>query len=203
MTDNNMALWDKVQKTDPSHTKKVNQRGGFTAIDAHYQVMEATRVFGPLGIGWGYSVEHKTVSAGDTVLAVADVTMWHSSNKESLFGPVRGMAKLLSATGIVDTDAGKKAATDALTKSLSQLGFNADVFLGMFDDPEYVKQLDAEFNPQPIVTEENLKDIDELCEKTGITKEAICKDQKVDCLKKLTIDQFNSVKKRLENRVKK
>jgi hypothetical protein len=51
----NMRIWEAVSKTDPRHTKKVNQRGGFTAISAHYQVMSATRQFGPVGIGWGYS----------------------------------------------------------------------------------------------------------------------------------------------------
>ena len=35
----------------------------------------------------------------------------------------------------------KKVATDALTKGLSKLGFNADVFMGMFDDNKYVNKL--------------------------------------------------------------
>ena len=50
----NMKLWDAVSRTKPSHTTKVNQRGGFTAIAAQYQIMEATRQFGPIGEGWGY-----------------------------------------------------------------------------------------------------------------------------------------------------
>ena len=31
----NLRIWNDVSKTDPRHTKKVNQRGGFTAISAH------------------------------------------------------------------------------------------------------------------------------------------------------------------------
>ena len=50
----NLAIWNAVCRTDPKHTKRVNQRGGFTAIDAQYQIMEATRQFGPIGQGWGY-----------------------------------------------------------------------------------------------------------------------------------------------------
>ena len=38
----------------------------------------------------------------------------------------------------VDDDCIKKVATDALTKGLSKLGFNADVFMGRFDDNKYV-----------------------------------------------------------------
>ena len=39
----NTELWDQVCKTDPRHTKKVNQRGGFTAIDAHYHFFVAAQ----------------------------------------------------------------------------------------------------------------------------------------------------------------
>ncbi len=44
----NMKLWNAVCETDPKHTKKVNQRGGFTAIYALYPIESATRPFGAL-----------------------------------------------------------------------------------------------------------------------------------------------------------
>ena len=44
-----------------------------------------------------------------------------------------------------DTDCMKKATTDGLTKCLSFLGFNADIFLGKFDDCKYVQQVTEEF----------------------------------------------------------
>ena len=43
-----------------------------------------------------------------------------------------------------DGEAPKKSLTDAIKKALSMLGFSADVFLGMFDDVNYVQQLQAE-----------------------------------------------------------
>jgi hypothetical protein len=135
----NLALWNAVCKTDPAHTKRVNQRGGFTAIDAQYQFMEATRQFGPLGVGWGYV-------AGDPIFAqsmvVVPVTLWHGT-RENSFGPIYGCAEMFGKHP--DRDAPKKAETDAITKGLSQLGFNADVFLGRFDDNKYVEQVRAEF----------------------------------------------------------
>ena len=48
-----MVLWESVCETDPKYTKKVNQRGGFTAIGAQSQVMKATEMFGAFGQGWG------------------------------------------------------------------------------------------------------------------------------------------------------
>ena len=56
MTDN-MELWNRVGKTDPDHTKLVAFGRKFTAIDAHSQIMEATRAFGPIGKGWGFDYE--------------------------------------------------------------------------------------------------------------------------------------------------
>lgn len=135
-----MRIWDAVSKTDPKHTKKVNQRGGFTAIDAQYQIMEATRMFGPVGEGWGYDVgEFQIVGP----LIVVPVTLWHSGNRDNKFGPILGCAEIAGQRH--DRDAPKKAITDAITKGLSQLGFNADVFLGLFDDNKYVAEVTREF----------------------------------------------------------
>ena len=43
-----------------------------------------------------------------------------------------------------DEDAAKKAVTDGLTKCVSYIGFNADVFLGRFDDNKYVQQASSQ-----------------------------------------------------------
>lgn len=145
MTDN-MKLWNAVSKTNPKHTKDVNQRGGFTAIDAQYQIMAATEQFGPLGVGWGYTTGEMVFQ--DTLLYMP-VTLWHGS-RDNTFGPMVGCEEWKSAKGRVDSDASKKATTDGLTKLLSQLGFNADVFLGKFDDQKYVEQMKKEFaEPAP------------------------------------------------------
>lgn len=135
----NMDLWNKVSTTDPKYTKKVNQRGGFTAIAAQYQIMKATEAFGPLGEGWGY-ISGDPIFQG--VFVIVPVTLWHGS-PENRFGPVYGCAEMFGK--YPDHDAPKKAGTDALTKLLSQLGFNADVFLGRFDDNKYVEQVRQEF----------------------------------------------------------
>ncbi|MGQ3040578.1 MAG: hypothetical protein ACT6TH_15095 [Brevundimonas sp.] len=142
MTDN-LRIWSQVDKTDPAHTKKVTQRGGFTAISAAYQIMRATEVFGPVGEGWGYT-------AGEPIfhdaLVMVPVTLWHG-DRANVFGPMFGGAEWKDKNGRLDSDAAKKATTDALTKLLSQLGFNADVFLGRFDDSKYVADMEREFAP--------------------------------------------------------
>jgi len=164
MTDkenDNMKIWDKVSKTDPDHTKEVSFGRKFTAIDAHSQIMAATELFGPIGQGWGYDTVFgfQETPRGE-VFVWCDLKFWWSvegeweGNKTRSprcgFGPIRGMAALQGVKidgnkpKPSDHDAAKKAMTDALTKGLSHLGFNADVFLGKFDDNKYVSQLKSE-----------------------------------------------------------
>ena len=45
----------------------------------------------------------------------------------------------------VDDESRKKVVTNAKTKGLSELGFNADVFMGQFDDHEYLQMVGNEF----------------------------------------------------------
>jgi hypothetical protein len=135
MTDANMKIWDQVDKTDPSTTKHVNARGGFTAIAAYSQIKRATEIFGPVGVGWGWDVSDPIFPPNDTV--IVKVVLWHGSKDKTV--TQYGQKKLAS-----DEDAMKKATTDGITKCLSYLGFNADVFLGKFDDNKYVEERTAE-----------------------------------------------------------
>lgn len=143
MTDN-LRIWSQVDRTNPDHTKKVNQRGGFTAISAAYQIMRATEVFGPIGEGWGYDAGAPIFQEG---LVFVPVTLWQG-DRSKVFGPMFGGSEWKNGSR-PDSDALKKATTDALTKLLSQLGFNADVFLGKFDDNKYVAEVREEFREVP------------------------------------------------------
>ena len=132
-----LDLWNKVSTSDEKYLKEVSYGSrSFTAIDAHSQIKAATDWFGPVGEGWGYHVDTiiHSLSPDDTVV-IANVSVWHGS-PSNVYGPVSG-CKALMRNGKVDEDAPKKAMTDGLTKALSHLGFNADVFLGEFDGNKY------------------------------------------------------------------
>ena len=139
MTENNLSLWNKVSKSDPKYLKKISfgQRS-FTAIDPQYQIRCVTEQFGPVGQGWGWINETRFInlSNGDTAV-IADVSIW-TVNKENIFGPFSGCRKFFDAAkGRIAEDAPKMAITDGLTKAISHLGFNADVFLGEMDGNKY------------------------------------------------------------------
>jgi choline dehydrogenase-like flavoprotein len=207
MPTDTMRIWDAVSKTNPDNTKKVNQRGGFTSICAQSQIMEATRQFGPVGQGWGYAAEAPIFH--DNIVFVR-VTLWHG-DRANVFGPVTGGAEWKSDKGRLDTDAPKKATTDALTKLLSQLGFNADVFLGLYDDNKYVQQVTREFQQQAKADEpakelptgpinDTTRDwVSDQVFKNGLDVGELCRALSVTSLKALTYEQMDAVKAWLKN----
>jgi hypothetical protein len=185
MTDN-MKIWDAVAKTNPAYTKKVSQRGGFTSVSAQYQVMQATKQFGPIGEGWGYI--SGALNFTET-LVIVPVTIWHGS-RENTFGPIYGAAEITGKR--VDSDAPKKAMTDALTKGLSQLGFSADIFLGLYDDNKYVAHLEKEFADVevPRISDAQVAELQGLLTAHNIDAVTFCKTAQIKDIPDLNAAKF-------------
>ncbi|MBU1248733.1 MAG: hypothetical protein KKB70_08545 [Proteobacteria bacterium] len=145
----NMKLWNSVAQTDPGRTEPLID-GAFkgTAINPLYVIQKATYHFGPMGIRWGAKELEHVIQEG---IWSTKVQLWyeHSLIEEGRDGIATieqwGGAKLqtqLSNGGFVpNEDAAKMAFTSGLKKCLTYLGFCADVYLGFFDNPEYVKEL--------------------------------------------------------------
>ena len=145
----NMKLWSAVEKTDPKHTKKAKIGGmSITAIAPQYQLLKATEQFGPYAIKWGF----KDIEFDYSLLPTQKLVVF----KGRFFCPdgectVVNSAKIYMdrKEEMVDADFAKKMETDALTKVLSKMGFNADVFMGRYDDHKYVEQMEEEFQMKP------------------------------------------------------
>lgn len=148
---NNLELWDSVEKTNPAHTTEVTFGRKITAIDPYQQIKNATAKFGPVGIGWGWTVERVEYLPTNELALL--IRMWHT-NKENTFDQW-GQASLFidKAEQKKDTDCFKKATTDGVTKCLSLIGFNADVFLKKFNDNKYVQEMINHFAPKDDETE--------------------------------------------------
>ena len=146
----NLELWKKVEKTDPKNTKKVNYGSfPFTTVNAHSQVKKATEIFGVFGLGWGVVNEtfEKIVSQHGEML-IYQSTMWYIWEDKRGELPLASSINLIKKTkkGVgIDDESVKKVVTDAMTKGLSRLGFNSDVFEGQFDDNRYVRKMQEEF----------------------------------------------------------
>lgn len=163
MTQQNMRIWEQVQTTDTRYTKDAEVGGRkITSLNGTAMVMKATEMFGPVGIGWGWKVVEERFDEGHEIYAgegdkracigrevghTIKIALWFVQDGQrgeiEQYGCTRYQYKT-SYGMTTDGEAPKKSLTDAIKKALSMLGFSADVFLGMFDDQNYVQQLQAE-----------------------------------------------------------
>jgi len=125
-----LELWEKVEKSDQRYLKKVSYgKRSFTTIDAYYQLKTATSLWGPYGSTWGLKDTNlEIVNIGETPMAIYKATFYYPDGEFEVYNAIR----------INDDEFAKKLETDTITKALSRLGFNADVFLGEYDGNRYV-----------------------------------------------------------------
>lgn len=146
----NLALWERLGKTDPKHTKGFSRAGGFkgTAIKPIYTTQKMTEEFGPAGKGWGMGEpSFQVVPGNDGQVAVfCTVSLWWQEPQNVVYG-VGGDMVVVKQKDFLRTDdeAFKKAFTDALGNAMKHLGMSADVHMGLFDDSKYVREVAAEF----------------------------------------------------------
>lgn len=143
---NNMNIWNAQKKTDPAYTKKVNQRGGYTAISPQYQAMKATEQFGPYGLGWGLAQSDFDTSLFEAVgMITHKAVFFYVVDGQRVEFPISNAIKpTMGKTAIGDEDWAKKVETNTISKALSRLGFSADIFMGEFDDESYVHAVNVE-----------------------------------------------------------
>ncbi len=163
METNNLELWQKVEKTNPKYTKKANVKGNnITAISPQYQIKNVTEQFGSYGKTWGFkSMEFDYTLAESLGLVVLHAVFYYPNGEF----PIKNCQALFTdnAKTKIDDNFAKKLETDTLTKAISKLGFNADIFMGLFDDVKYLAEVTKEFaekkEPVPIISDDNFLEL--------------------------------------------
>ena len=145
MENNNLELWRKVEKTNPYYTKQANVKGNkITSIAPQFQIMNVTEQFGSYGKTWGFKDINLDYSLVNVVgLVVFKATFFYPNGEFPIINSIS--LYMDNARTKVDDNFAKKVETDALTKAVSKLGFNADIFLGKFDDLRYLEDVKQEF----------------------------------------------------------
>ncbi len=159
-TTENMALWNAVEKTNPAYTKKAKISGmSITAVAPQYQVMNATKQFGPYAIKWGFKDIEFDFSLVESLKIIVFKGTFFCPDGECVIGN-SCKAFMDRDCKMVDADFAKKLETDALTKVLSKMGFNADIFMGRYDDTKYVTEMKQEFAPKPPTQKEAIEKLE-------------------------------------------
>lgn len=167
----NLSLWDQFADIDPKFTKPISGKDyGGTSPNAHYVIRCLTEMFGPIGQGFGWRVIAENIEQfGDTAIHWCRIEFWHTdrNNTFETYGQTKMAYKTQKGYIKVDEDAPKKSMTDAVTKAAAQVGVAANIFLGRWDDNQYVREVNHEFRKketaesQPQVTDAELDTVTE------------------------------------------
>ena len=149
MEKTNLELWNKVEKTNPKYTKQANVKGNkITSIAPQYQIMNVTEQFGIYGKDWGFKdLKIDYTLAEPLGLAVLNAVFFFPQGSFPIINSISLFMD--NAKTKIDDNFAKKLETDALTKAISKLGFNADIFMGKFDDQRYLDEVNKEFGNTP------------------------------------------------------
>ena len=174
----NLNLWHKVEKTNPKYTKQANVGGNkITSIAPQYQIMNVTEQFGSYGKTWGFkNIELDYTLVPEFNLIVFKAIFFYPDGE---FPTINSIKMFMDNAKLkIDDNFAKKLETDTLTKAISKLGFNADIFMGKFEDTRYLAEIKKEFaEPTKVIAEptkviENISD-DKFLELLNQPKETI------------------------------
>ena len=167
----NLELWHKVEKTNPKYTKQANVGGNkITSIAPQYQIMNVTEQFGSYGKTWGFkNIELDYTLVPEFNLIVFKAIFFYPDGE---FPTINSIKMFMDNAKLkIDDNFAKKLETDTLTKAISKLGFNADIFMGKFEDTRYLAEIKKEF-AEPTKVIENISD-DKFLELLNQPKETI------------------------------
>lgn len=145
----NLTFWESVEVTNPSMTKNAKVSGQMrTSVDAQYKKKMITKAFGMYGMGWGVLADSEHYDRqsypNDTNILHYRATAFYVQDEKQCTFPIAASIKESYVTNNgqgylkIDDEAVKKVRTDALTKGFTDLGFCADIHMGMFDDDNYI-----------------------------------------------------------------
>lgn len=130
----NLKLWNSVCVTDPNRTKVANNgRYKFTCVDPQWQTQQATQVFGAYGSGWGIK-DCKFIIRESAGFIMLQAVFFYKENQKTHEFPYAVDMRFKAGD-----DCCKKLLTSMQSKCLSKLGFSADVYMGLYDDVQYVR----------------------------------------------------------------
>jgi hypothetical protein len=194
----NMDLWNRVRTIDQKYTKQAKLNGqNITSFSLQSVLLMATEQFGMFGYGWGYEIEQERFDEGAIITPKASwvdgdgkttvqeevkeithtltIRFWYKIGGEKIICPVQaGHTPYLMGTKYGPKHDGeyyKKTLADAIKKSLSMLGFGADIFLGLNDDPHYIAMMQEQ---NALVEQAKLPEkIDALADRVNVMCDAL------------------------------
>lgn len=136
MENKNLALWEKVQDTPTEIIQKIKAEDGteLNNVAPIHILKKATEIFGTYGKNWGLkNIKHSEQKIfNNLILGIIDATFFYTENNIQVEFEISNSTPIVSLADDkkmkVNYTYRKALETDTITKSLSRLGFNADIY---------------------------------------------------------------------------
>lgn len=168
----NLIYWEQL-KTVPKEAQSKIKGGrlkGMTDIKPQWRYMAMTEVFGPIGVGWKYTVDEKCIDDGALGVQIVTVSIslhFKHNGEWSEAIPGIGSSEFTAkeSGGLRTSDeAYKMATTDALSVALKMIGVGATIYMGGADLSKH--------SPKPpekiqLITESQVADLESLAKEVS------------------------------------
>lgn len=204
----NLSLWNQFSDIDPKYTKPISGKDySGTSPNAHYIIQCLTEMFGPVGKGFGWRVLSEDIERfGETAIHWCRIEFWHTDRENTFeaYGQTKMAYKTSKGYIKVDEDAPKKSLTDAITKAAAQVGVAASIFLGRWDDNQYVQAVNAEYREAETPSFDSAACRDRILKAVSARKtipdlDSLWRDEK-QAMSLITEPHFNEVRKAFSSR---
>lgn len=135
MGDNNLELWEKVEKTEESLKRDIPTTDGriLKSIAPINKIKKATELWGEYGDKWGMKqIKHGEQKLFQTlILGTMDAIFFYPKDDETIEFEISNSIAIVSQIDKkfnVNITYRKAIETDTIGKALSRLGFNADLY---------------------------------------------------------------------------
>lgn len=144
----NLDLWNSWKQPPKEALKQITggRMNGKTDISPMWRYQVLTEKYGPIGIGWYYTIIRQWPEEGadGQVMAMATISLFVRDGEKwsmPIIGTGGNMLVTKEKSGMHTSDEGyKMAVTDALSVACKMLGIGADIYLGNFDGSKYTNE---------------------------------------------------------------
>jgi len=145
----NLKYWNSFNQPPRTALKQIEagRMRGKTDINPQWRYKAMTETFGPVGIGWKYTIDKMWTEAGsnDETFVFVNVSVYVKVDgvwSEPIPGNGGSTLVVKEKNSMYnDDDAFKKATTDALSTAMKMLGVAADIYAGAWDGGKYRAEL--------------------------------------------------------------
>ena len=136
MENSNLTLWEKVQNTPKELIETIESADGkkLNTVASINRIKKATEIFGVYGKNWGLkNIKHSEQKIfNNLILGIVDAVFFYTQNETKVEFEITNSIPIVSVSDDkkmkVNYTYRKALETDTITKSLSRLGFNADIY---------------------------------------------------------------------------